>query len=86
MKAGDKLYCIKDMFGQDLGGPYYINRAKEYYFVKLFIGFNNDIYISTENENMHRYSLNFNKMNYVYDFFYTEKEIRKLKLEKLKTI
>jgi len=98
MKAGDRLYCIKDYVDPNIKK---INVAgKEYTVVSVtsFHGNISDIVISitTENQTQNVFWIKYQKFedtwddmrqtNLVYDFFMTVKELRKQKLDKLNSL
>jgi hypothetical protein len=77
MKIGDKLICKKSYF---YNGNFYSND------IFIVVGFNEyNIRLKTKYDTYHNIrhcSKQYNEL-YFYDLFYTQKELRKNKLEKL---
>jgi hypothetical protein len=85
IKEGEKLLCIKDMYNNhgyinSIGG-YHIHKKGSYYIINII--YDNDVYLSTENENVRIYNIKFGTEFYLYDYFIDIKKERKLKLEKI---
>lgn len=86
MKVGDRLYCYKDLINSDVEGKRHIFVVGEYY----ELNFINDkevrvVYCYDDYWDYFWFYLDYSDtiLNKLGDYFYTEKELRKLKLEKL---
>ncbi len=75
MKVGDKLICKKDIDSFKKDGEYTIGRIYDVN-IKFFIIF------SSRSSRWFSDNGSFEMM--IWDYFYTKKELRKLKLEKIK--
>lgn len=79
MKVGDKLYCIKDLIGHDVGGCYAILSTGKYYRIDRIVNDNTLFYIhSPETDTILSYHI-----DHLLTYFITEKELRKKKLKKI---
>lgn len=83
MKVGDKLYCINDR--KYIGSP--INISGKIYEILAINSYKNTTTITMSNEigdQSFYYSLKNNTEHYyIYNYFMTIKEMRKLKLKKI---
>jgi len=93
MKIGDKVYCIKDRPIHRLSTYKNVNKSGKTYEIipnKLLYTKDDKNIITTSNDindNTYHYSIVDNGHHYYfYDYFMTQKEFRKLKLEKLNEI
>jgi hypothetical protein len=90
-KKGDKLLCKKGLVGLSNKDEFFAGKT---YTIDLFDGRDNSLFIrNTENKKINLPHLegiwfSFNKeesdlLYYLYDYFYSPQELRKLKLQKL---
>ena len=80
LKAGDRLLCKKSVLSGTFTNNKYYN--KYYIVTDVFddiVYFNNDFYFRSDSPN------NCNNW-YIWDYFYTPQEVRKLKLERLNDV
>ena len=77
LKVGDKLLCKITNFFVD-----------KYYTIKIINKFDNSVIfrIKNENDDFFTFSLNKNDNYYIWKYFYTPNEVRKMKLKKLKHV
>ena len=78
LKVGDKLLCKKKYTSY--------MRGKYYYVLKISKGYNNNyVFIYLKNDNNIKDWFNFTKKSdyYIWNYFYTPKEIRRMKLKQL---
>lgn len=85
MKIGDKLYCIKNIYAE---GTNFLNYTKNKYYNIVYIDpYGYDVALKCNNNYPCGFSLKKNNTNnewYIWDYFYTIKQLRKIKLDKLK--
>lgn len=88
MKIGDKLYCKKEVKYQgdlifEIGNKYIIKRVNG---ISISVGFYfeyNDTFNSFSFHTENNTEKNHLGNEYLWDFFYTDKQLRKTKLKKL---
>ena len=85
MKVGDKIYCIKTVIGKnDLISLENINTEGKFYVIDK-VSIDNVLVTCDYELSVCEYRL-YGTNSYFYDYFVTEKEYRKLKLEKINKI
>lgn len=88
MKVGDKILCKRSVSNKSKHERMFFVRGK-YYEVVRYNEFPNITYITLRNErgNLTDFTLNnIDKNKRLYRFFYTDKEIRRIKLERINLI
>ena len=82
LKAGDKLLCKKTTNYESMDKKYNINKERNKYYTITGVKDNYIVYFGVD-----YYSLNLNNSNYyIWNYFYTPQEIRKMKLKQLNDV
>ena len=84
MKVGDKMLCLNDVCGYDIGGIYYHHIKDNYYKIKMLS--KDSIFLETESKSIicgFDFISDTDTKFLFGDYFYTEKELRRLKLKKI---
>jgi len=83
MKIGDKILCKKDFLIQTI--PYILRIGNNKYYEIKKISSLSDITIKTDNGDIIFSTKIYSSASpyYLFDYFYTEKELRKLKLDNI---
>ena len=77
LKIGDKLLCKKKLGDINIGDYYSIQYFTDIEFYKICIGI-----INSNSGNLFSYGIG--QWNYIWIYFYTPKQLRKLKLKQVK--
>ena len=86
LKVGDKLLCKKSdslRCKRGKSDKVYLGKVKDKYYIITDI-VNNRIYF--DDDYYYLNSLSTNWFKYIWDYFYTPQELRKMKLEKLRHV